>query len=67
MHLEELKKDLDLLGLVVYQYDKFDHIGITVEDNDVPLELRNGSPILSIVINELTYSHRNVYEENQLC
>jgi hypothetical protein len=67
MHLEELKKDLDLLGLVVYQYDKFDYIGITVEDNDVPLELRNGSPILSIVINELTYSHRNVYEENQLC
>jgi hypothetical protein len=67
MHLDELKKDLDLLGLVVYQYDKFDYIGITVEDNDVPLELRNGSPILSIVINELTYSHRNVYEENQLC
>jgi hypothetical protein len=34
------KKDLNLLG-VEYQYDKFDTIGIRVDDNEIPPELLN--------------------------
>ena len=53
------KKDLDLLG-VEFQYDKFDEIGIRVEETDIPPELLNGRHLFIIGTNGL----KNLVIEN---